>query len=223
MTTEIKVTSAPDLSVENDVLNFRHVPLPVRETIAGASWLVADRSPHDTLLFASRYVSDLIERKLPHYTTWLFVGHSTWQPDTRIVRYRKLWGSLKAQGIDLAAPSRSQEVMVKTDRGLKFFGAIRLSEVPIELAVKALLTERCSYFVGLPKELNPQQLLEKGWSSKLLEDSAFIARVCQLNGLLIKPVGEFDDREKGIVTISHPPIIHELLSDGDGLKVRVKQ
>ena len=97
MTTNIKVATATDLSISNEVMNFRRDSLPENVTLAGVSWLVTNTSAYDSLLSVLKIVFSLIRKLLPSYEIWLLVGNSAWQPDTRIVRHLKLWDAMKAR------------------------------------------------------------------------------------------------------------------------------
>lgn len=91
MTADIKVESAPDLLVNNEVFNIRCARKREGEVLSVASFLTAGASC-ELVSSVLNYLYELIEKKLPDYDLWLFIGSSAWQPDTRIVRHRKLWG-----------------------------------------------------------------------------------------------------------------------------------
>lgn len=212
MTTDIRVVSASDLSDANEVINLSNIPLPEGMTLAGVCWFVVGYSAYEALLSVSRFVCGLIWKKLPDYKVWLFVGNSAWQPDTRIVRYRKLWGALAARGIKISHTNNTQEVMRETEGKLKFFGAAQLSELSIESAVKALLEEYCTYLIVLPSAVGPESILNIGWSGNITDDSEVIANLIKSGGLLIKRFGEFDDEERGVVAIGQPELVRNLMN-----------
>ena len=214
MITDIRSASAEDLSVDNEVMNFRRAPLPESNTLAGASWstLVISSSPYEALLSVFRFVYSLIEKKLPDYEIWLLIGDSLWQRDTRIVRYYKLWGGLKARGIEILHASHAQVVMLEAEGKLKFFGATQLSELSAGSAVKVLLEEHCTYLVALPRHLEPQDILGIGWSGRFAEDSSVIAYISKSGGLLLKRIGEFDDEDIGLAAIGQPELVKALLA-----------
>ena len=202
-----RVASAADLFAENEVLNIGRMHLPNDIALGGVSWLVVDSPASEALLSVLRYVYSLIGGKLPSYQLWLLVGNSAWQPDTRIVRHYKLWGGLKARGIEISHVSDLQEVMRESEGKLKFFGAAQLSELSVASVVKALLEERCTYLVALPSNLTPQAILEIGWTGELAEDSSVITRLNKSGAVLIKQLGKFDDKERGVVAIGQPDIM----------------
>lgn len=213
MTTEIRVRSAPDLLVANEVMNIRGVHLPECSTLAGASWSILSIGSfrYDALLSVFQFVHNVIIKRLPGYNIWLLIGDSTWQPDTRIIRYYRLWGGLKARGVEILPASRSHEVLHESEGKLKFFGATQLSELSIGPAVKALLEERCSYVAALPNNLGIEYILETGWSGDLVEDSSVISFVAKNGGLLLRRLGGFDDEERGLVAVGQPELVRILL------------
>lgn len=210
MITDIRVVSAPDLSVDNEVLNLSSIPLPEGKTLAGVCWFVVDYSVYEALLSVFRFIYGLICKKFPDYRVWLLVGNSAWQPDTRIIRYRKLWNALAVRGVKVSHSWNAQEVMHEKEGKLKFFGATQLSKLSVESVVKALLEERCSYIIVLPKAVGPESIIDIGWSGNLADDLDFIDALTRSGGLLIKRFGEFDDEERGMISVGRPALVNSL-------------
>ncbi|WP_434704942.1 hypothetical protein J3P85_03565 [Pseudomonas sp. Z1-12] len=200
MTTDVKVTSAPDLLVSNEVFNIRSARKREGGVLSVASFLTAGASS-DSVSSVLSYLYDLIEKKFPDCNLWLFLGSSAWQPDTRIVRHRKLWGALRFRGYEIVGGSNSQEYIVEAEGKIKFFGALRLSKLSIETVASVLEAERCSYVAALPKGFDVQIALDKGWSGDVEEDLSFHYLLSEKQGLLFKKVGEFDDGERGFISV----------------------
>lgn len=210
MTTDIKVTSAPDLLVNNEVFNIRCAGKRGGGELSVASFLTAGASS-DSVSSVLSYLYDLIEKKFPDYDLWFFLGSSAWQPDTRIVRHRKLWGALKFRGYEVVGGSNSQEYIVEAEGKIKFFGALRLSKLSIETVASVLETERCSYVAALPKGFDVRVALDRGWSGDVEEDLSFHYLLSEKQGLLFKKVGEFDDGERGFISVGLSEQISVLL------------
>ncbi|WP_200157356.1 hypothetical protein [Allochromatium vinosum] len=213
LTTDIQVASSQNLSIHNDVMHLPCSNVPLGIILGGMSWLVvrSDLSERDEFLRVLRIVYALIVRKLQEYSVWVIVGNSAWQPDTRIVRYQKLWGAMKRRGIDTQRFISFTERMIEKDGRLKFFGGALLSELSLETAVDILLEERCMYFAVLPAHFDIQELLRIGWSGDLIEDCDLAINLSKAGGALIKRVGEFDDRERGLILTGLPVIVKALL------------
>ena len=211
MTIDTQVVSTPDISITNDVINPHWASDDFRSVLSAASFLVADAS-NASLVGVLSFIYSLIDKKLPGYDVWLLLGNSAWQPDTRIVRYRKLWGALKFRGSEISGGSDSQESVVEACEKLKFFGAVRLSELSIATVIDVIIEERCSYIAATPRTFGFKRILDVGWSGSVAEDFSLFFHVCEENGLLFKQVGEFDDHEWGFISIGLPEIIEKLLS-----------
>lgn len=209
MTTELRVVSTPDITASNDVLKVEGAGLPVGQ-VAAASWIAARTPRVEALTVALESVFRRIRIVLPEHTIWLLAGSSAWQLDNRIVRYHKLWGALKARGIDVPTSGRLAEVTVERDAKLKFFGAVQVFDASIGSVVQLLLHERCAYLVAVPNQFDIQGLLDEGWIGDLAADSDLILRLSGGGGVLFKSVGEFDDLEKGLVSIGKPFLIDQL-------------
>ena len=209
--TKIRLERAPDLSIDNPVMNFRNVPLSPEFSLAGASWLVVGATPLEALRSALGFVLQSISAKMFTHNCWLLIGNSAWQPKSRLVQHRKLWGALTARGIDVPGKNRMQHTKEGAEGKLKFFGAIQISEFSVDAVARALIEELCAYVGVLPDGHSPRTLLEIGWSGGLIDDLALLERVSEVDGLLLRRVGEFDDEEWGLVAVGNSPILDSLL------------
>lgn len=213
MTTDILVDFAQDIFVENNVMNFDTVNWPMKNPLAGASWVANEASANESLLAVLQFLFAKVRANFPSGEVWLLVGTSAWQPNNRVVRYRRLWGALKARGLTtLGTDQRSEEVLLESDKGLKFFGAARLRDLAIEEAVQVLLSENCSYLVVLLGDLSPRDLVDVGWSGDMAKDSWIINHIADSDSLLLKKIGEFDDKGRGVVAIGRPSVVRTLLA-----------
>lgn len=89
MTTEITILRAPDVAASNDVINLPRANESGDSVISAAS-LVVSSSSHESSIEVLSYIRKEIDKKLLGYSLYAFFGNSTWQPDTRVVRYRGL-------------------------------------------------------------------------------------------------------------------------------------
>ncbi|KAE9644002.1 hypothetical protein [Pseudomonas sp. PB106] len=209
MTTEINILRVPDVAASNDVINLPRANESGDLVISAASFLIPCSS-HDFSILVLSYIRKEIDKKLSGYGLYAFIGNSTWQPDTRVVRYRGLWGGLKSRGVNLIGGTQAKEVVVECDGKLKFFGMLCVSGVADRLILNAVLNERCSYLVALPKNHLEEITLGTGWTGNTVEDSRFLYDVFEKEGLLVKKVGEFDDPHKGFLAMGCSGVVCKL-------------
>lgn len=207
MTTDIRVASALDLSRENEVINLGARVAGNSPILSGLRLTVVDSEPYNSILDVFRFTFGLVYREFPGYRIWVLVGNAAWQPDTRIVRYRKLWAALKMRGVEVTHAEDFCEVMKESGGRLKFFGAARLSELSIHSVVGVVLKERCSYLIVLPINETPFELLEMGWSGDIDDLYLFAPFLFRRRGLAMRTVGEFDDEERGLVVVGPSEIV----------------
>ncbi|NWB51286.1 hypothetical protein [Pseudomonas gingeri] len=212
MVTDFKTLRTLDVFVGNEVVNLKREQGGMGLELSAVNWFIEDGS-RDVLLNILSFIFDLFERKMPEYELWLFSGHSAWQPDTRVVRYRRLWGSLKARGLEVSGGQRSKDYIVERNGGVKFFGALRLPDLSVENILKLMIEERCSYVVVLPSNFDVETIVREGWSGRVIEDVSFFRRVSDCGGLIVKYFGEFDDRERGFLSIGRLELVQALWSD----------
>lgn len=218
MTTEMQLLRAPDLFVHNDVYLLRRDPGVPDIPLGGAAWILTGQPPKVAHLFTLRHATALALAKLHGYSLWLLAGHTCWQEDNRITRYRnlKLWGSFKASGLQIPAGRDLGEHAMESEKGIRYFGALQLYPEPIESTVKILHDEPISHLVALhPRHgeaLAP--LLRKGWERPRNAQGPsweILDAVCSREGIVFLPVGAFDDKEAGTVAFANPSVLERML------------
>lgn len=212
MTTDLQVLRAPDLFTANDVLTLPSENPPSDLLLSGAAWIVPWQPPVVAHVRALEHVLPLVLSRLPGYVLWFLVGHSCWQDDNRITRHRKLWGSLQAGGHHLPEGERSSEQIVESQEGVRYFGSIRLSSLAVEATVQVMQREPCSLLAALPAgngaALEP--LLQQGWTrsrSSAAPSQDVLKTVCGADGIVMTPVGAFDDVDAGVAAIARPSVL----------------
>ncbi|WP_159670187.1 hypothetical protein [Andreprevotia sp. IGB-42] len=211
MTIDIKVASCDDVSVKNGVINFGDVDFFKGTILAARRWVASATSPEGALSSVLQFVCDTLSRGLPEYELWILVGNSAWQPDTRIIRYKRLWKILMEQGFELSTLRPLPEVLVERDGELRFFGVFRLQNASTSV-VKMMLSEYRTYMLAIPGGLKIQDFLKIDWLGNVEDDGHFLSAVGNGGGLAIKVVGGFDDQERGLVAIGKPYLIGSLLN-----------
>ena len=218
MTTDLQLHRARDLFADNDVLYLAHDSLPSDLKISGAAWTVSRTSADAAHLRAFQHALPLVLSKLPGYVAWLLVGHTCWQDDNRVTRYRKLWGSLRAGGEELPAGHRSAEHMIESREGVRYFGAIRLDAGAIEAAVQLLRREPISVLVAIPATNDEviESLIRRGWTrsdNAHAPSDEVVKAACGADGVVLGLIGAFDDPESGVVALAKPSLIERILDE----------
>ncbi len=149
--------------------------------------------------------ASLLKRYLPDYEPWLLVGHTAWQPDNRVVRYKRIWGYLSDRGYPLPVDRPTEEYLVQSNEGIKFFSAARCEKVqPTEL-LKILRDELASTVVFLNEnsaENDIQSVLQSGWTCRHpIPPQTIVAALCEKRMIACFIVGQFDDVECGFGAI----------------------
>lgn len=211
MTTDVRVIVTGNLFSDNDVINLDRISLHKCEILGGAAWLVEGGSSHKSLITVVEVIRSLVTDRLPDYKMWLLVGNSTWQPDNRIVRHRRLWSALVARSVEVSQVPDKLEVTHESINGIKFFGALPVATLSVDAVVNVMLSERSTYLIALPAHIIPVNMLEVGWSGEVADDLLLFSQLFEAKGLLIKRSGEFDDVEKGVVVVGLPEIVMRLL------------
>lgn len=211
-TMTIKFSYSDNIIDVNDVINFRSHRDLNGDKLGGATWLEAGMTPYDSLLSVLRFIYGLVIEKSPEYQIRLLIGSSAWQPDTRIVRYHKLWGALRARGIEISHANEESEFLAESNEGIKFFGSIHFSELSLASVAKTLLAEKSAYIVSCPGNFPVKELLETGWRGEIGCDMSIIDKIMINDCLLFKALGEFDDRERGLICLGSPDLLRRFCS-----------
>ncbi len=208
MITDIKLLVSSDVSEVNEVLHIPSLDRLEWRNISGASFVVSERELESAVKLFKVLACRLMARRTG-YEFSLLAGNETWQPNSRVVKYRKLWGALKFSGIDIPGEARSSEICVEDVRGLKFYGRASLSRELYDIAVKVLFAERACYIVAVPEGIDFDGCLKSGWSGKLQADIELVRFVSDKRGLVFKRSGDFDDQEAGFIVVGDPEVIAE--------------
>ncbi|MBN3804326.1 hypothetical protein GXB81_14885 [Paraburkholderia sp. Ac-20336] len=211
MTTEIDVGVAEDAFEKNNLIKLECSTYETTIALSVVDW-IAKRFPRDAaLLDVLHFVYRSIFERMDGYHVWLLLGDTRWQDDTRIIRFRKMFSSLKAQGLEFKAFQDRREFMIEQFGRLKFFGAVRLDEDELALVPKVMQPGSCTYLLALPGIL-PDLPEFSGWSGRLNEDSELIQLNVKNDGIIFQRVGYFDDPEVGLVALGKPNVLARLVA-----------
>ncbi len=216
MTTDLRLIYASSLFTDNDVLRLEGHTWSEIE-LAGLGWFGVGQMPRHTHLRALQYASVAVLERLRGYGLYLLACHSCWQPDSRIVHHRGLWGAFAARGISIPSGVEVASGMMEHDGKVRFFGALQVEVGCLNAVSEILEEEPASHLVALERTNVPvvRALTQQGWASRgplVLgrPDERVLARICDADGVVLWFVGAFDDRESGCVAIGKPRLVVSL-------------
>lgn len=202
-----------DLSVANDILLLPPVS-GLGCILAAGAILENDVShrAHETLL--DNLVAH-VQGAMPGVRHWLMAGHTVWQRKSRIVMHNRLWRSL-SHASPLPLGRRSEEFLVETPEGLKFFGFVEC-ERPFTTDVFAILREERACTLIASWGPDPIEELAAvagaGWARSEFGPPFEINRAaCHMNIGAYAILGDFDDRERGVAFIARPRWIETMFA-----------
>lgn len=194
MISEPRFFFVPNVAYSNDTLSLA---VSAALGLAAAVWM----TPRSNGIEAARHESlkNSIERLLlvyPKLQTWLLVGHRTHQPDTRITRHLRLWKSLQKRGLDLPTGQAMEEACVKSESGVRFFGAVRLDLADLGKALR-ITTQESGAVIVLDETVADRfaaETIAQGWPEhSTIPPEAILEAVCLVGGFVVNVYGEFDD------------------------------
>ncbi|MDI1285737.1 MAG: hypothetical protein PSV46_15195 [Reyranella sp.] len=203
-----------DLSDENDVLRLPHTA-ELGCTLAGGC-VLSNHSSHNAQEMLLDSLVLQVQGLTPGIRHWLMSGHDVWQPDNRIVKHNKLWKSL-AKRVPLPSGIKSEEFLVESAEGLKYFGFIECQGLVASELVSVLRTERaCTLIASWGDDPTDElkSIARQGWTRPTIIPPLEILKIaCRKNVIVYALLGDFDDQERGSAIIAQPQWIEAVFYD----------
>lgn len=134
------------------------------------------------------------------FNLYLVLGDDCFNDNTRIIQYYKLWKLLKKQDLEVRNANYSDEIMIKKNNKVKFFGGIQvLGRESVTDIVSILLAKQTAHLLLLPEGLKVTIFLQSGFSKIIAENSEYIENVVGSGGIVLFREGYFDDRNTGFI------------------------
>ncbi|WGS49999.1 hypothetical protein LFL96_00340 [Paraburkholderia sp. D15] len=209
--TDINILSTLDAFADNEFVFLRREMFPDDLCLSATEWTTDRTGSSAAFVEVLDFVLKRVLERLNNYDCWLMVGDSVWLSDTRIVRYRKLFNSLKARGIDFDAATERIESVVEKDGKLKFFGAVRLDASMYPLVSLTTTPGSCTYIVARPASSDWQFPISLGWTGDRNRDSDLISTVAGNGGIVLQRVGYFDDPQVGLIALAIPAVLERIV------------
>ena len=142
------------------------------------------------------------------FNLYLVLGDDRFNDNTRIIQYYKLWKLLKKQDLEVRNANYSDEIMIKKNNKVKFFGGIQvLGRESVSDIVSILLAKQTAHLLLLPEGLKVTTFLQSGFSKIIAENSEYIENVVGSGGIVLFREGYFDDRNTGFIGFGGLPLI----------------
>ena len=142
------------------------------------------------------------------FNLYLVLGDDCFNDNTRIIQYYKLWKLLKKQDLEVRNANYSDEIMIKKNNKVKFFGGIQvLGRESVTDIVSILLAKQTAHLLLLPEGLEVTTFLQSGFSKIIAENSEYIENVVGSGGIVLFREGYFDDRNTGFIGFGGLPLI----------------
>ena len=134
------------------------------------------------------------------FNLYFVLGDDRFNDNTRIIQYYKLWKLLKKQDLEVRNANYSDEIMIKKNNKVKFFGGIQvLGRESVSDIVSILLAKQTAHLLLLPEELKVTTFLQSGFSKIIAENSEYIENVVSSGGIVLFREGYFDDRNTDFI------------------------
>ena len=142
------------------------------------------------------------------FNLYFVLGDDRFNDNTRIIQYYKLWKLLKKQDLEVRNANYSDEIMIKKNNKVKFFGGIQvLGRESVSDIVSILLAKQTAHLLLLPEGLEVTTFLQSGFSKIIAENSEYIENVVGSGGIVLFREGYFDDRNTGFIGFGGLPLI----------------
>lgn len=183
----------------------------VKYQCAGIEITVNDEQESVAKSMVLSYLMCMIRGVIDDPKCWIIAGHEAPQPDTRIVRHKKLWSSF---GVSLTTlPEMPAEWPVQLDDGLRFFGVIRRDLIAEEMLLK-LWKNFSTVWLLVARDLDSaaiQHELAKGWGGSRTGIPEEILRYTSEHDIfLVRDFGPTDNFDQGMIVVARDRLIETL-------------
>lgn len=211
MTTNMRCTYVDNVSVRNDTL---FIGVDSAEKYSAVTWASnASGQILQVRVDCLHEVSIKLALARPEWSFWLVGGHSTLQPDSRIVRYNGFWKSLEKANVKIPTGEFLNDTVESDEAGVRFFGAVRL-HTDQSASINAVMMAAQAAVVFLPNADGAEimmSLLEKKWSATNVKPPREILEtICGHSGIVVDVYGSFDDPEVLVAGIGRKEVLDDL-------------
>ncbi|WCM22950.1 hypothetical protein NDK50_33785 [Paraburkholderia bryophila] len=211
MTNEIKFLTSTDMFSDNDILCLKRTAFSADVNLWGAEWSTEQYGQENAFLRVLSCALTKVINQLPDYDVWSLAGDSVWQLDSRVLRYRKQFNSLKMRGIDFEAIPERFELMAEKNGKIKFFGVVRINPSVFSTACLTMTPRAATYLVAKPAEQPWKLGFSQGWSRDWNDDASLTTAIDAIGGVVFQRFGFFDDQHVGLIAIGNPAALRRIV------------
>lgn len=146
------------------------------------------------------------------FKLFIVVGDDDFNESTRVIDYYKLWQSLSKHNLKVRNGKYSEEIELKKDGKVRFFGGIELlEEQSVSDGVDVMLARMTSHLLLIPSNIGVEGIIKSGFSRSLSENSSYISNVVNQGGIVLFREGYFDDTQTGFIGFGPRKLMEKVL------------
>ncbi len=204
MTIDYIVRTAADIHQSNEIANFNSLGI-AEKNISAVSWELRKHGRGDGAINLLGRMAEKLCADHNMVNFFVFLQLSGYQPDNRIIRYKKTWGLLKARGYDVENLLDKFDVVTDTDSGLILSGFCRLSLSHLN-DLKPLIKSEKNIFFGLLVDTDKENV-----DFNVTTRSDWMKLVWLNNGVVFYLLGELDEPDCEVVALGEYKHISALI------------
>ena len=203
MITDVTIQYANEITHKNEITNFPMLGLNA-ENISAVSWALRKTNRANGTV---RLISEMINRLSSENDNKfidMYIQLSGSQPDTPLIRYKKIWGLLKSRGFKVDFMSHKLDTIISSSEGLTLSGMSRFPVSSLKQMAPFIANERKIFFAFLSSE----NFVEN--SDYLQSEKEWMSLIWSKNGVVFMPLGALDEIDCEVVALGKSSSINIL-------------
>ncbi len=186
---------------------FKNIPKVSAVTFLANSNFTYDKIINFDNLLAQESVDFVFETivKKYGYNIWLLIADGSWQSNTRIVQYKKLWKRCPENWHVFTFENRSNEIIIKNNDQIKYAGILGVEKDDFLKSISIVReNSACALFASHTSSVDSidiNKLFEKAFpnvNESHINWLSFSLYLCDKNEIAIRLAGSLDEREASI-------------------------
>ena len=203
MITNVNVRYAYDINTKNEVANFNLLGI-FGKNISATSWEKRNTKRSNGTVYIISEMIRILSGSNEDKSIYIYIQLSGYQPDTRIIRYKKTWGLLQSRGYDTSYVSNKKDIIIDGADGLELSGTGFCSVSSLNKLSALINDERKIYFATVDSDG-----LDKNIDS-IKSSAQWMEIIWSKNGVVFMPLGALDENDCEVVALGKELIINIL-------------